>query len=146
MHKLIEYICDELEEIERKADKEGKLSMSEIEYADVLAHLKKDILTADAMMEESEYSERGGSYRGGNIYRDGRTMRGGESMRGGSSYARGRGSNAKRDSRGRYSSESGSYTETVDEISEKLEELMEQAPDEKSRMEIQKFMSKLDQM
>lgn len=139
MHKLIEYICDELEEIERKADKEGKLSMSEIEYADVLAHLKKDILTADAMMEESEYSERGGSYRGGMPYRDGRTMRG-------SSYARGRGDNARRDSRGRYSSEGGSYAETADEISEKLEELMRQAPDEKSRMEIQRFMSKLDQM
>ena len=30
MHKLIEYICDELEELERKADKEGKLSMAEI--------------------------------------------------------------------------------------------------------------------
>jgi hypothetical protein len=130
----MEYVCDELEELERKADKEGKLSMSEIEYADVLAHLKKDILTADAMMEESEYSERGGI-----PYRGGRTMRG-------SSYARGRGDNARRDSRGRYSSEGGSYAETADEISEKLEELMRQAPDEKSRMEIQRFMTKLDQM
>ena len=79
MHKLMEYICDELDELERKADKEGKLSMTEIEYADVLAHLKKDILTSDAMMEDSKYSEYDGWYRmpdGRRVYRDGESMRG----------------------------------------------------------------------
>lgn len=40
MHKLINYICDELESIEKKAEK-GDLSMSELQYADTLAHLKK---------------------------------------------------------------------------------------------------------
>ena len=80
MHKLIDYICDELEEIEHKAEKGGKLTMQEIQYADMLAHLKKNILTSDAMMDaDGEYSNEGGS------------------------YARGRGSNARRDSMGRYS-------------------------------------------
>lgn len=85
MHKLIEYICDELEELERKADKGGKLTMSEIQYGDVLAHFKKNLLTSDAMMEgEEEYSNTSGN-----------------------SYARGRGRNARRDSMGRYSREGG---------------------------------------
>lgn len=86
MDKMIEYICDEMETLERKVDKGGKLTMAEVQYADTLAHLKKNILTADAMME----SEEGGSYEGG-------------------SYARGRGRYAKRDSMGRYSREGGSY-------------------------------------
>ena len=90
MHKLIEYICDELEELERKADKEGKLSMAEIQYGDMLAHFKKNILTSDAMME----NEDGYSNESGNSY-----------ARGG----RGRGNNARRDSMGRYSRDGGSY-------------------------------------
>ena len=83
MHKLIEYICNEMDELERKADKEGKLSMAEVQYADMLAHLKKNILTSDAMMEADD------GYSGDYSYARGR----------------GRGSNARRDSMGRYSGE-----------------------------------------
>lgn len=50
MDKLLNYVCDELEELERKADK-GKLSMAEMQYVDLLAHAKKNLLTADAMMD-----------------------------------------------------------------------------------------------
>ena len=57
MHKLIEYICDELEELERKAGKDGKLSMAEVQYMDTLAHAKKNLLKGDEM-EEGEYSGR----------------------------------------------------------------------------------------
>lgn len=89
MHKLMEYICDELEELEKKAGKGNKLSMQEIQYADTLAHMKKNLLKADEMMGEGEYSNRGGS------------------------YARGRGDNARRDSMGRYSSE-GYYEGTYE--------------------------------
>ena len=89
MDKLISYICDEMEELERKAEKGGKLTMQEIQYADMLAHLKKNILTSDAMMEsDDEYSNEGGS------------------------YARGRGRNARRDSMGRYSRDDGGYRMT----------------------------------
>ena len=52
MHKLMEYVCDELEELERKAEKGGKLSMAEIQYADTLAHMKKNLLKADEMTGE----------------------------------------------------------------------------------------------
>lgn len=157
MHKLIEYICDELEELERKADKDGKLSMAEIQYADVLAHTKKNLLKSEEMMDEEGYSMDGGSYRGGNSYarggnRGGQSRRSGMSMRGNSyryegegSYARGRGRNARRDSMGRYSSEGG-YSMAGDEMIDELRDLMQDAPDEQTRMEFQRFISKIEQM
>jgi hypothetical protein len=56
MHKLMEYVCDELKEYERKAEKDGKLSAQDIEYIDKLAHIKKSLLAADEMWDDSEYS------------------------------------------------------------------------------------------
>lgn len=50
MHKLIDYVCAELDELERKAER-GKLSMSDVQYMDTLAHAKKNLLTGDAMMD-----------------------------------------------------------------------------------------------
>lgn len=148
MHKLIEYICDELEELERKADKDGKLSMAEIQYADTLAHMKKNLLKADELWEESEYSMDGGSYEGrGNSYARGGQPRNGYryNNEGGRSYARGRGRNARRDSMGRYSSEGG-YSMAGDEMIDELRELMQDAPDEQTRMEFQRFISKIEKM
>ena len=156
MHKLIDYICDELEELERKADKEGKLSMAEIQYGDMLAHFKKNLLKGEEMYGEEEmYSMDGGSYamgddRGG---MNGRTRMGGRSMRGGNSYryegegsyARGRGRNAKRDAMGRYSSRGG-YSMAGDEMIDELRDLMQDAPDEQTRMEFQRFIQKIEQM
>ena len=156
MHKLIDYICDELEELERKAEKEGKLSMAEIQYGDMLAHFKKNLLKSEEMMgEEEEYSMAGGSYamgddRGG---MNGRARMGGRSMRGGNSYryegegsyARGRGRNAKRDAMGRYSSRGG-YSMAGDEMIDELRDMMQDAPDEQTRMEFQRFIKKIEQM
>lgn len=174
MHKLMEYICDELEELDRKAGKEGKLSMAEIEYADKLAHIKKSILTSEEMWDDSEYSmagagsgqsrmmgggssyRRGGgsSRRGGGSSREGSSREGGGSSReggssyeggGGSSYARGRGRNARRDSMGRYSSDGYSMGGS-EELVEELRDLMQDAPDDRTRQEFQKFIQKLEQM
>lgn len=127
MHKLIDYICDELDEIERKADK-GKLSMQEIQYADTLAHMKKNLLKADEMMGE-EYSEADG---------------------------RGRGRNAKRDNRGRYASEGrsynrynprmgGSYADGMDEVVESIYSIMDDLPDN-MKADAKRFVQKLEQM
>lgn len=111
MHKLMNYVCDELEDIEKKADK-GKLSMSEIEYADKLASLKQNILKSDKLMDEG-YS--------GDSHMDGYSNRMYPySMNEGMSYARGRGSNARRDSMGRYSSDDGRYSDySRDDYSER---------------------------
>lgn len=147
MHKLMEYICDELEELERKAEKDGKLSMAEIQYMDTLAHTKKNLLKADEMWEESEYSNamdgRGGD---GNSYRyysrRGSYARGGQ---GGGSYARGRGRNARRDSMGRYSREGG-YSYGAEDMVQELRELMQDAPDDRTRQEFERFIQKIEQM
>lgn len=146
MHKLIEYICDELEELERKADKDGKLSMAEMQYADLLAHTKKNLLKAEEMSDEMEYS---GAYEDG--YR-GSYARGGQGGNRGSSnrsyrssYARGRGRNARRDSMGRYSSEGG-YSRAGEDMVMELREMMEDAPDDRTRKEFERFIQKMEQM
>jgi hypothetical protein len=102
--------------------------------------------------EEDDYSGRmsyarggrGGSYRGGSYrYDDGMMMTGGED----GSYARGgrgRGSNAKRDSMGRYSSRMDGYSRHGDVV-ESLREVMEEAPDDRTRMEIQRLIEKMEQ-
>ena len=118
MHKLIDYICDELDELERKADKDGKLSMAEIQYMDTLAHAKKNLIKG-----EEEYS---GDYRGD--YRLGRTY--------GRSYAR-------RDSMGRYSRD---YSMDGDEIIEEIRGLMASAPDERTKKELERLTRRLETM
>lgn len=154
MHKLMEYICDELEELDRKAGKEGKLSMAEVEYADKLAHIKKSILTSDELWDDSEYNMAGGesgqprtSYRrGGSSRREGMEgKREGGSPMEGNSYTRGRGRNARRDSMGRYTNNGSSYAES-EEMVEELRELMQDAPDQQIKMEFERLIQKLEQM
>ena len=141
MHKLVEYVCDELDELERKADKDGKLSMAEVQYMDVLAHAKKNLLTGEAMMEQSEYSNSDGTYRGGS-YRDGsHVMDGNGGSYRGRSYAGRR--NARRDSMGRYSGNGYSRSE---EMVDELRDLMQDAPDDRTRQEFQRFIQKIESM
>lgn len=152
MHKLMEYVCDELEELERKAGKEGKLSMAETEYANMLTNMKKNLLKTDEMMGEGEFSMAGNmeSYRGNrgrsnenrSYARNGRSNRG--SYEGTYDYARGRGRNANRDAMGRYSSEG--YSMDAEDMVEQLKDMMEDAPDEMTRKEFEKFIRKMEQM
>lgn len=144
MHKLIEYICDELEKVEQQAET-GKLSMSDLEYADKLAHLKKNLLRADELMDKGysgDVRRYPFSYRGG--YDDGsRTYDGGRFY-----DSRGRGSQANRDSRGRYSSRyiRDDYSMNTDEIVHDLRSLINMAPDERMRQELQRITTKVEQM
>lgn len=149
MHKIYEYICDELKGLEKKAESGQNLSMAELEYLNKLTETKKNLLKIEMLEEDSEYSNAmGGSYaRGG---RGGRSnasyaysMDDEMSMRGGS-YARGRGRNARRDSMGRYSSEGG-YSRNDGMIME-LRELMQDAPDDRTRQEFERFIQKMEMM
>lgn len=144
MHKLIDFVCDELEDIEQKAAK-GELSISDVQYADTLAHLKKNLLKSEEMMEEFDegYSSemrpmdgsmRGGSYRGGSYRYDG-----------GMSYARGRGRNAKRDSMGRYSSERG-YSRDAADMTAELQEMMDDPKYAPVKHDIERLMRKVETM
>lgn len=129
MHKLYEWACNELEELEEKSDK--GLSAADVEYADKLTELKKNILKIE-MLEDEGYSAE---------YRDDMGRASNRSYRGGS-YARGRGRNARRDSMGRYSREGG-YSRAADELIDQLEDMKDSAPDDMSRREIGKLIEKM---
>ena len=132
MHKLMEYVCNELDELERKAQN-GKLSMAEMQYLDTLAHTKKNLLKADEMMDEDYSMDDGYNRSYGGDYRSYDYRRSNTDNR---SY-RGR----KRDSMGRYSR--GDESEMM---VEQLREIMKDAPDDRTRQEFKKFIQKIEQM
>lgn len=146
MHKLYEYVCDELKDLEKKAEK-GNLSMQEIQYADTLAHLKKNLMKADEMMED-EFGEYSMAYYPMTSYAEEGGNKGGYmSRRGGNSYARGRGRNAKRDSMGRYSRNEG-YSYADDEMHEIIADMrgmMADLPTEKQR-KVREFIDNMERM
>lgn len=136
MHKIYELkdkLCEELEEYGDK-----KLDAGSLEVIDKLAHTVKNLDKIIEKYEDEDYSSAyddgmtGGSYeRGGNRYGSRYAMARGD--------GRGRGRNARRDSMGRYSSDNRMM---VDE----LRELMNDAPDERTRMEFKRFIEKMEQM
>jgi hypothetical protein len=141
LYELKEMLCKELEEYGRKGD----LSAGSLEIVDKLAHALKNVdkIIESKEEESGEYSgampRRGGSYR----YDDGMMTCG--YYRGGS-YARGRGSNARRDSMGRYSSRDYSRAEgDMAEIVEELRGMMDSLPEEK-RHEVERFVEKVERM
>ena len=134
MHKLIEFVCSELDDLEHKAEK-GGLSMSEVQYMDTLAHAKKNLLAGDAMMDGGESGYYMPMY-GTRSYGD-ESVRDGESMR--SSYAR------RRDSMGRFTSRRGGMSYD-DGAVEELRDLMDRAPNEAIKREYRKLIDKIEQM
>lgn len=151
LYKLKDMLCQELEEYgERK-----QLDQNSLEIVDTLAHALKNI---DKVIEEKEmenYSEaRGGSSRGsiqdgmGNYAWPQYTRFSNESSRGSSrrSY---RGSMASsrysREGSSREGSSRDGYSGN-DQMIEELERLMEEAPDEKTRKEIERLVQKMESM
>lgn len=135
LHEMCETLSRELGETNKKVMQGGgKLSGSDLEYIDRLTHAIKSIKTTIAMVE----AEDGGSYADG--------MQGGSygmypHWNYGGSYARGR--NARRDSMGRYSSRE--YSMDDDMVAE-LRELMQDAPDERTKQEFKRFIEKIERM
>ena len=148
MYDELKHICEilenELANVNKKLDKsDGVLSGDDISYIDKLTHSIKSLKTTIAMVE----AEDGGSYSDGsyrmyphwNSYNDGMDN---------GSYARGRGRNARRDSMGRYSRDGyggNGYSRDQEMISE-LRELMNDAKDDRTRQEFQRFINKIEQM
>lgn len=141
MHKLIDYVCEELDELERKASKDGKLSMAEVQYGDMLAHFKKNLLSAEEM-SEGGYSSRRGSYARG-YYNDGM----GGSYEG-MSYARGgnRGG-GRRGGANQYGSYADGYSrgDGSEELIDAIHGMMQDLPPE-TQKEAKRFIQKLEQM
>ena len=136
MHKIYELkdkLCDELEEYSDK-----KLDAGNLAVIDSLSHTIKNLDKIIEKYEDEDYSSAyddgmtGGSYeRDGNRYGSRYAMARGD--------GRGRGRNARRDSMGRYSSDSRMMVE-------ELRELMNDAPDERTKMEFKRFIEKMEQM
>lgn len=119
--KIKEMLCEELEAIAKK----GELTAGSLDTVDKLTHAIKSLETIIAM---NEYSEDGYSNRGsydGNMNSN--------------SYARY--GNVRRDSMGRYSRD-----EANDEIINRLNEVMNDAPNEQTKQEIRKLINKMENM
>lgn len=138
LYELKEKLCKELKDYGSK-----ELSAGSLSTIDSLAHTVKNL---DKIIEAYEEEEEGYSMRG-RSYDDGMTNGGRDRMsrnyRG--SYARGRGSNARRDSMGRYARDGGySRTDGVEELVENVRDMMQELP-QNLQMDAQKFVQKLEQ-
>lgn len=139
LYDLKDMLCKELKEYGKK----DEMSAGSLEVVDKLTHAMKNLdKVIEAYEESDEYSNRaypdgmGGSYRGGR----GTSYRG-PYMGNGSSYARGR-MNARRDSMGRYS---GNGYSRDGGMAEELRELMQDAPNESIKRDIQRLVDKIEQ-
>lgn len=140
LHEMCETLGRALKEANEKIrNGGGKLSTSDLDYVNKLTHSLKSIKATIAMVE-GEMDE-GGSYDDG--YR-GRSNRGG-SYRDSGSYARGRGTYAYRDNMGRYASHYSrdGYSMRGNMVDE-LRELMNDAPDDQTRQEMQNLIRKME--
>ena len=123
IHDLKEMLCGELEEYGKKET----LTMQDLDMVDKLAHATKNI---DKIIEYSENHRMEES--SGRMYID----RSYDSCD--YSGRRGRGSNARRDSMGRYS--------TSNDMVYDLRQMMQQTQDEKTRREFENFIQKIETM
>lgn len=138
MHKLYELKEKLMNELEDYADN-GKFSKDDVEAIKYTASAIDHICNIVERDDEYSMAMDGGSYEGSYAY-----ARGGN-RGGGRSYARGRGRNARRDSMGRYSREGG-YSRAADDFKMELQEIMQEAPNEQVKMEIQHVINRMDTM
>lgn len=124
MEMACELLHEQFSDLIRKVKANG-MSTGDLDKLDKLAHSLKSVKGTMKMEQEDEEGYSGmypymGYGRG--------------SYENGGSYARGR-TNARRDSMGRYSRS---------DLSDKLRELMEEAPDEHSRKRIQRLIEDME--
>jgi hypothetical protein len=134
MHKIMEYVCKEMEDLEKKIEKNGGLNPSDMQYLDTLAHTKKNLLKAEEMSEGSYR----GSYRG--VYDDGR-MSYAEPMYADDERTERSRYSTRRDHMGRYSREDG-YSRDGGMI-EELRNMMGDLPANKQR-ELQQLIKRYE--
>lgn len=140
MHKLVEFICDELEELERKVAKEGKLSMAEIQYGDTLAHFEKSLLTSSAMKESEDWGGYSDARRRDSM---GRYVDGGNSY--GRYYDDG-GYSGRRYSDGGYSGRRYSRDEGKSYMIRQFEKLMDDVSSQEEHEVLQSAINRLKNM
>ena len=141
IRELKETVGNEIAEANKEIKKAGgDLNTGDIEMIDKLTHALKSLVTTCAMLEADEdYSERyepmGPYYGGGYSRRERRDTRPGYSGNYGS-YARDREGRSTRENR------TGGYSRGID-WNEHLRQMMDEAPDEATRMDIKKLMDRM---
>ena len=123
---LCDVISEKISDKTRKIQNSG-MSDGDLDTIDKLTHSLASIKKVMAFLEDEGYSGYYPMAYGDGSYRS--------SYRG--SYARGR----KRDSMGRYS---GEYGYSRNDLADKMRELMHDAPDDRTRQEIQRMVEKLE--
>lgn len=132
LEEICEILADDLTKTNEKLSKAGgEISAGDLEYINRLTHAIKSVKTSMAMIDAEE---------NGYSYDDGMSMNNGYNGSYRSSYARGR--NSRRDNRGRYSRGGSRDSGMVSE----LRDLMKDAPDEQTRMEMQRMISRMETM
>ena len=129
LHDLCEIVSLEVGRVtQRIGNNGGKLSLSDLDYIDNLTHSLKSINAVMAMEDEGGSSDGSsdGSYRGS--YQNSERSMAQSMRRGGRTGA----------------NQYGSYRGySRDDFAEKLEGLMEEAPDDHSRKEIERLVAKM---
>lgn len=131
IYEMKEAVAYEIGEANKRIEQSGgKLSKEDLDIVDKLSHAMKSLVTTCAMLEAEEegYSS---DYMPGQSYR-GRERRDGYS---GEGYS----------GRGRYSRESrNSYGYSrMGDMNDRLRQMMDEAPDENTRMVIRKLMNNM---
>ena len=137
LHELCETISKEIGDANDKIrNAGGKLTAGDVDYIDKLTHTLKSVKATIAMMEDEDgYSN--ATYPMNGSY----ARRGGYSGTNRGSYARGR-MNARRDSMGRYS---GTYSRDSG-LADELRGMMDDAPNDAIKRDIQRLVDKIEQM
>jgi len=139
MDYVFDFACQEYDELQDKA-KKGKLTMAEMQYADLLAHYKKSIVTTAETMERlkgqssrsyDDYSERRSMDDRGDRYSGAYSMRSYDER--GGSY---RSMMDGRSERMRYSGTNGA--------AEHLRKAIDHTNDDETRHELMKVLEKLE--
>ena len=132
MHKLYDLkdmLCEELEQFGSR----DKLTSSSLETVDKLAHACKNVCKIIEQCEEGNYSMDNGNM-GSRSYGNGYSRGGDYYNDGDMSHRRGRAMN------GRFVSRDGS------EMARRLREMMNEAPDDSVRQEIQRLADRMENM
>ena len=139
LREMKDTIAREIEEANQRIRQSGRdLNAGDVEIIDKLTHSMKSVATTIAMLEAEEdgrYSNGWGQVYGDYRETPGRERRTGYSGNYGS-YARNR--------EGRYTREgrTGGYSRGMD-WNEHLRQMMDEAPDEATRMDIKKLMDRM---
>lgn len=129
IYELKERLCDELKEYGKKGD----LDVGTLDVVDKLSRTVKNLGKILDKFEESEYSyDNGMNY---DNYSNARSSRRNSRFSG----------SRRRDSMGRYSGRRGYSMDNKEMIAE-LRELMQDAPDDRTRQEFQSFIDKMERM